>query len=95
MHAGDVELQCEETLANLRKLSEALADVGHVDADAIIDTDSVVRVYIRDPEDLQYVRARVEKFLGGRSGSVAYLHADICRGELQIEIDAAKFAGPR
>ena len=95
MHAGNVELQCEETLANLRKLSEALADVGHVDADAIIDTASVVRVYIRDPKDLQYVRARVETFLGGRSDLVAYLHADICRRELQIEIDAAKFAGPR
>lgn len=94
MHAGDVELQCEETLANLGKLSEKLAEVGHVDADAILDTESVVRVYIRDPSDLKYVKDRVEKHLGGNSKSVAYLHADICRKELQIEIDAAKFAGP-
>ena len=44
---------------------------------------------------LEFVRTRVEEFLGGGSESVAYLHADICRRELQIEIDAAKFAGSR
>jgi chorismate lyase/3-hydroxybenzoate synthase len=95
MHAGDVELQCEETLANLAKLSEKLADVGHVDAAAIIDTESVIRVYIRNPSDLQYIKTLVEKFIGGPSDSVAFLHADICRRELQIEIDATKFVGPR
>ena len=68
--------------------------VQHRGVEAILDTESIVRVYIRHPSDLQRVRARVEKFLGGRSESVAYLHADICRRELQIEIDAAKFARP-
>ena len=90
MHAGNVELQCEETLNNLRKLSEALAGVGHVDADAVLDTGSVARVYIRDSADLDYVKTCVEAFLGGRSDTVAYLNAHICRRELQIEIDAAK-----
>lgn len=94
MHAGNVELQCEEMLNNLRELSEALAEVGQIEADAILDARSTVRVYIRDPSDVEYVKARVEEFLGGRSDTVAYLHADICRRELQIEIDAAKFAGP-
>ncbi len=90
MHAGNVKLQCEETLNNLRKLSEALADVGDVDADAVLDTDSVARVYIRNPADFDYVKTCVEAFLGGRPDTVAYLNAHICRRELQIEIDAAK-----
>ena len=92
MHAGDVRLQCKETANNLRKLSERLAEVGHVRPAAVLDTESVVRVYIRNAEDLGYVMACVEELLGGRSGNVAYLNAHICRRELQIEIDAAKLA---
>jgi chorismate lyase/3-hydroxybenzoate synthase len=94
VHADNVQLQCKETLNNLRELSETLAAAGHVDADAILDSESVVRVYIRNPADLEYVRTQIEEFLGCGSKSVAYLHAHICRRELQLEIDAAKFSGP-
>lgn len=90
MHVGNVQLQCDETLNNLRKLSEALAEVGHVDANAVLDAGSIVRVYIRNSADLDYVQSRVEKFLGGHPDTVAYLNAEICRRELQMEIDAAK-----
>ena len=94
MHADDVRLQCEETLNNLRKLSEAVADVGNVDADAVLDGSSVARVYVRHAADVDYVKGQVEAFLGGRPDTVAYLNAHICRRELQIEIDAATLVGP-
>jgi chorismate lyase/3-hydroxybenzoate synthase len=92
VHAGDAELQCKETANNLRKLSEKLAEVSHVSPDAVLDTESVVRVYIRNAEDLDCVSRCLEELLGGRSANVAYLNAHICRSELQIEIDAAKMA---
>lgn len=93
VHAEDARMQCQETMNNLRKLSEKLAEVGSVPASAVLDASSIVRVYLRNPADLDYVRESVEEFLGGRSESVVYLHADICRRELQIEIDAAKITG--
>ncbi len=93
MHAGDTLMQVEETLNNLRELSEALAEVGHVDADAVLDSDSVVRVYVRDTSSLDYVKQSVENFMASRTAAVAYLHGHVCRRELQIEIDAAKIAG--
>lgn len=94
MHAGDTRMQVEETLNNLRKLSEALAEVGHVDANAVLDDDSVVRVYVRDTSNLDAIKRSVEDFLGSRKSAVAYLGAHVCRRELRIEIDAAKLAGP-
>ena len=91
VHEGNVEMQCEETLVNLRKLCETLGETAGVAAQLVLDQDSVVRVYIRDKADAGLIAARVQEFLGGRADGVALLNADICRRELQLEIDASKF----
>lgn len=90
MHEGNVELQCKETLANLGELCEALAETAGVEARAVLDGDSVVRVYVRDKADADFIAGRINTFLGGNSDNVVLLHAEICRRELQLEIDAAK-----
>ena len=92
LHADDVILQCDETLNNLRKLGEIIGDLEHLGASAMLDADSVVRVYIRHRHDFDAVAQRLGEFLGGSCDNVAFLHADICRRELQVEIDASKTA---
>jgi chorismate lyase/3-hydroxybenzoate synthase len=92
LHADDVILQCDETLNNLRKLGEIIGEREGLGVSAMLDADSVVRVYIRDSADLEAVAQRIGEFLGGSFDNVAFLHADICRRELQVEIDATKTA---
>lgn len=92
LHEDDVVMQCTETLNNLRKLGEIIGDLEGLGARARLDGDSIVRVYIRDSGDFDAVARRVGEFLGGGCENVAFLHADICRRELQVEVDASKIA---
>lgn len=46
------------------------------------------KVYLRHPADLPIVQARLEAQLFRADDVVTYLHADICRRELTIEIEA-------
>lgn len=93
VHAGNAELQCDETLKNLRQLGETIGELEGLGKDAMLDADSIVRVYLRHPEDLDDAMRSIGEFLGGHCDNVVFLHADICRRELQIEIDATKIAG--
>lgn len=90
VHAGDTGLQCAETLRNLRKLCDAMEAINDGLGPAVLDRDAVLRVYLRDTSSRDFVADELHRFLESSSGSVAYLQAEICRRELQLEIDASK-----
>ncbi|WP_323813918.1 hypothetical protein [Cellvibrio sp. NN19] len=75
---GDLQQQLEITLDNIRYL---LSHVEQADSEL-----SAVRVYLRHPQD----RAAAEAFLSQHLPSHAFnfIHADVCRSQLLVEIEA-------
>lgn len=85
VHAGDVEAQLRETLVNLDALLERARASGQI-ASARLGPGSLVKVYVRHAADCD----RVERGLRGHLGSdvpLLVLAADICRGDLLVEIE--------
>lgn len=91
MHLGDVRRQTEESLANLAVVREAAAArAGH----PIPAHDMHHTLYLRHAADLPVVREVFERAVGADSPAARealYLHADICRAELLVEIEAHGF----
>jgi hypothetical protein len=52
-----------------------------------LDSLSHVKVYIRRPEHFEPIKQRLDSLLGTQVERL-YLHADICRAELLMEIEA-------
>jgi enamine deaminase RidA (YjgF/YER057c/UK114 family) len=85
LHAGDVVAQTQETLANLEALlAEANRRVG---GPRYALEGLKLKVYVRRPADLPRIERALEAVVHPRSPPV-YLHADICRSELLVEIEA-------
>jgi chorismate lyase/3-hydroxybenzoate synthase len=74
--------QLTETLDNVEELMRAalLRLPGHAAGPGCW------RVYLRNPADLARVEPDIRRRLGGEA-SVAFLHADICRRELLVEVE--------
>ncbi len=76
LHPGDSAEQLEETLRNLEAVAGRALDQGAW----------ALKVYLRDAADQERVASRLARaFPAGTP--VLYLHADICRPELAIEIE--------
>lgn len=91
---GDLAGQIDCTLDNLRIIS---AECGLGEALGLADgrgrgRDSVVerhfKVYLRDAAELDAVRAALEARLLKPTDRVCWLHSDICRAALKLEIEA-------
>jgi chorismate lyase/3-hydroxybenzoate synthase len=84
VHLDDVAEQCRESLRNLR----ALLDEGEKNVDARFDfsTCLALRVYIREPDQLASVQA-VFDASGIPDVNIVYLHGEICRRELAVELE--------
>ena len=84
VHLDDVAEQCRESLRNLR----ALLDEGEKNADACFDFLAclALRVYVREPEQLASVRTVFEAS-GIPDENIVYLHGEICRRELAVELE--------
>lgn len=84
VHQGNVEKQASETLCNIHTLLERApcydATKGRM----------LLKVYLRHAHDLDIVRARIQAEFGARFKAV-YLHADICRSDLLLEIEGVYF----
>ncbi|MDH6128161.1 FkbO/Hyg5 family chorismatase [Kitasatospora sp. GP82] len=87
VHAGDVDQQCKVTLENIAELigSANLSRSGLDHGYELTDLDSL-KVYVRHPEHLPIVRAKCAEAFSARAG-IAYLHADVCRSDLLVEIE--------
>jgi chorismate lyase/3-hydroxybenzoate synthase len=88
VHVGDLAAQVRETLTNL----QAVIDEAHCHASARFTLrDLVFTVYVRHREQAEAVRAQLAAELGPDAPAVTsmvLLHADICRHDLLVEIEA-------
>ncbi|MGO4811542.1 endoribonuclease L-PSP [Cupriavidus sp. 2MCAB6] len=88
VHAGDVAAQTRESIANIAAVLEQAARDGHA---GIGLPQLAYRVYVRHPQErgtLASVRAALEGAVG-HGVAAAYVQADICRGDLLVEIEAS------
>ena len=84
MHPGDVALQVDETLRNLKTVVEQAGTRGFDTGD---HAGLHLNVYLRRPGDYPIVRRMLDRaFEGARH--VAYIVADVCRADLLVEIEA-------
>lgn len=79
-HRGDIQKQLAETMENLRVLVEAAGHLG-------LPGKWAVKTYLRDLACREAVEHEVRK-LFGKYSQILHLHADICRTDLLLEIEA-------
>ena len=106
LHAGDVQAQARETLANLEALigqaqsqqvqnrqAQNRQAQNHKDSQAqsFDSRNAVYRVYLRDRQDLPIVEKEIARVFGARANTV-FLQADVCRDDLLLEIEATLFS---
>ena len=84
-HPGDIHAQLDETFRNLDTLV-AEARQRRPTLPAGIGADSVLKAYVRRPEDTASVAAAIAQ-RGAAAGASLMVHADICREDLLVEID--------
>jgi len=82
-HPGDLTGQLAVTFDNIDRLLETV--LGPEDACRGLD---VVRVYLRDPKHLAAARKSLESRMP--LAKAAYLYGDICRAELEVEIEGVR-----
>ncbi|KWF26198.1 endoribonuclease L-PSP [Burkholderia pseudomultivorans] len=87
VHAGDVVAQTRETIANLVAVLEQAARQGH---GRFTLADLNYRVYVRDAGDGAALAAieRVLRDAAGPDAHALFVHADVCRDDLLVEIEA-------
>ena len=90
VHPNNVSMQFNETLANLDHVCNAISGLGGNGKRLTLDEECVLRVYLRDAGDLDFVASELAKSIGGIESNVAFLNAHICRRELMIEIDGVR-----
>lgn len=90
LHAGDAAAQTAETLDNLRALIGAANRASCAGSYALVDL--MLKVYVREPSDLDAIRTRIDA-LPDSPRQVVYLQADICRPDLLVEIEGTAHAG--
>ena len=83
-HMDDVAEQCRESLRNLR----TLLDEGEKQSGARFDFSAcqALRVYVRDPAQLATIQAVFEQS-GIPAGNIVYVHGEVCRRELAVELE--------
>jgi enamine deaminase RidA (YjgF/YER057c/UK114 family) len=95
VHLGDIEKQTEQTIDNIERLisPENFARHGLSGCGAQLADLAKVRVYVKRPEDYEKCRAVCERRFG--AVPTIYAQADICRGELLVEIEAVAFSNEK
>lgn len=95
VHLGDIEKQTDQTLTNIERLIDAENCERHglTGAGATLADLAKVRVYVKRPEDYERCRAVCERRLG--PVPIIYAHADVCRPDLLVEIEAVAFSSLR
>ena len=89
-HPYDVDPQTSETLENLNRLCRSISSLSSERPELVLDKDCVLRVYLRKPGDRDFVARQLTNLLGSNESNLVFLHADICRRELMVEIDGVR-----
>ena len=87
VHPDDTAMQLNETLRNLDALCDEFSLINPDWPPLNLGEQSILRVYLREPDDYDYVARQLEKALAPGRYEATFLHGDICRSELTIEID--------
>ena len=92
VHIGDIERQTEQTIENIERLiaQENFANHNMPDVGATLEDVAKLRVYVKRLEDYEKCRNIVEQKLPNIPA--IYLHADVCRPDLLVEIEAVAFS---
>jgi enamine deaminase RidA (YjgF/YER057c/UK114 family) len=92
IHPGDVAAQTRETVANIDAL---LNEANRVVGGSRYSLDALkFKVYVRRPEDFAAIDSALTSTLRP-TAPIVYLQADVCRGDLLVEIEATgESAGP-
>ncbi len=85
--------QLERTLRNLMLISRACGLGEHIGKGRAAERH--FKVYLRNPADLPAVERRMEGAILQPGDLVSYLRADICRSELNVEIEATVLGAER
>lgn len=92
LHGADVAEQCRESLRNIDVIvQEANRKLAAWKQSTMTMPDLDYLVYIRHPGDLAAVHGVLAQWLGHRA-SVHYVHAEICRSDLLVEIEATRLS---
>jgi len=89
LHDEDVREQTRESLRNLTSLISAgrrLAPITPAGRNKFIRAGGVLRVYLKNRQDLELVQDEIRQHPLGQLPAV-YLQGDVCRDELLVEID--------
>ena len=91
-HPGDIVRQTEQTIDNIERLiaPENFAHHGMPGAGATLRDIAKLRMYVKHQEDYEKCREVCERLLP-RVPAI-YLHADVCRPDLLVEIEAVAFS---
>lgn len=85
LHQGDVAAQTRETLANIEAM---VAEANRVEPQAeFTAADLCYKVYVRYPQDVALIDSELRRILGPATRRM-FIRADICRGDLLMEIEA-------
>lgn len=76
-HLNDGREQLNETIRNINQLLMIAKSVKKI---------SLLKIYLRKSDDLAQIEEQISRLLGEATPRI-YLHADICRQELLLEID--------
>lgn len=87
LHPGDPDRQLDETLRNIDALLQQVPERLDVRAPRLEEFSSL-RVYVRHREHLDRIRAGLVTAIGA-DAPVVFLHADICRASLVLEVEGS------
>ncbi len=87
MHAGNLSAQLQETLANLDAIAAA-SSAPSLPADAL---PRYLKVYLRHPVEMTDVAPVLTDWSGSETKTI-YLRGEICRRELELEIEGYNYA---
>lgn len=85
VHQGDLAQQFDTTIDNIKLVCQQMGFGRELPDPQKYDCHFIV--YLRHRDDLTAVRAMIERNLNFRH-NVIYLHSDICRADLDLEIEA-------
>jgi enamine deaminase RidA (YjgF/YER057c/UK114 family) len=92
LHCADVAEQCRESLRNIDAIvQEANKKLAAWKQSTMTMADLDYLVYIRHPRDIAAVHGVLSEWLGHLAG-VHYVHAEICRSDLLVEIEATRLS---
>jgi chorismate lyase / 3-hydroxybenzoate synthase len=93
VHHGNTQLQIVETLANIQAVLDQANQHTHA-AKPYALHDLLMRVYVRHAHEVEVIRRTLDQQIGADHRAV-YLHADICRHDLDVEIEAVAWKSLR